>query len=107
MRASVAGPRPERSIAEVLGRFAGLDRVRFLPWAPDECDRALLAGRALTEVAPHGVLTLAVADLAAHLDPRAAPPARAPRRRGSRATAGRRRRGDRTAEQGPGRRRAV
>jgi MinD-like ATPase involved in chromosome partitioning or flagellar assembly len=107
VRASVAGPRPERSIAEVLGRFAGLDRVRFLPWAPDECDRALLAGRALTEVAPHGILAPAVADLAAHLDPRAAPPARAPRRRGSRATVGRGRRGDRTAEQGPGRRRAV
>ena len=30
VRASVAGPRPERSIAEVLGRFAGMDR-RALP----------------------------------------------------------------------------
>ena len=107
VRASVAGPRPERSIAQVLGRFAGMDVVRFLPWAPDECDAALLAGRALTEVAPHGALTLAVAELAAQLDPRASSPARVPRRRRSRPTVGRGRSGDRTAEQGPGRRRAV
>ena len=84
VRASVAGPRPERSIAEVLRRFAGMEHVRFLPWAPDDCDAALLAGRALTEVAPQGILTLAVADLAAQLDTRAVRPARAGRRRRSR-----------------------
>ena len=70
VRASVAGPRPERSIADVLGRFAGMESVRFLPWAPDECDAALLAGRALPEAAPHGALTLAMAALAAGLEPR-------------------------------------
>ena len=72
VREGVAGPRPERAIAEVLGRFAGLERVRFVPWAPDDCDAALLAGKTLTEVAPHAPVTAALADLAAALDPRAA-----------------------------------
>ena len=71
VRASVAGRRPERAIADVLGRFAGMDAVRFLPWSPDECDAALLAGRSLVEVAPRADLTVAVAELAAALDPRA------------------------------------
>jgi MinD-like ATPase involved in chromosome partitioning or flagellar assembly len=86
-RSSAAGPRPERSIAEVLERFAGLEAVRFLPWAPQECDAALLAGRSLTEACPRAPLTLAVGELAAELDPRAAPAVRTGRR------AGRRRRG--------------
>jgi Mrp family chromosome partitioning ATPase len=70
VRASVAGPRPERSIADVLGRFAGMESVRFLPWSPDDCDAALLAGRALPEVAPQGALALALGNLAADLEPR-------------------------------------
>jgi MinD-like ATPase involved in chromosome partitioning or flagellar assembly len=86
-RSSAAGPRPERSIAEVLERFAGLEAVRFLPWAPQECDAALLAGRSLTEACPRAPLTLAIGELAAELDPRAAPAVRTGRR------AGRRRRG--------------
>jgi MinD-like ATPase involved in chromosome partitioning or flagellar assembly len=84
VRASVAGPRPERSIADVLGRFAGMESVRFLPWAPDDCDAALLAGRALPEVAPQGALTLALAQLAARLEPRMPSAARAPGRRRAR-----------------------
>lgn len=72
VRAEVAGPRPERAIREVLGRFAGLEEVRMLPWTPDDCDAALLAGRALTEVRPRSPLTVAVAGLAAEVDPRCA-----------------------------------
>ena len=86
-RTSAAGARPERSIGEVLRRFAGLEATRFLPWSPQECDEALLAGRALTETHPRAALTVAVGDLAAELDPRVAPVVRAGRR------AGRRRRG--------------
>ena len=56
VRASVAGPRPERAIRDVLARFAGMDDVRFMPWAPDDCDAALLAGRSLVEVAPESAL---------------------------------------------------
>jgi MinD-like ATPase involved in chromosome partitioning or flagellar assembly len=70
VRESAAGPRPERSITEVLQRFAGLGDVRFLPWAPEDCDEALLAGRALTETRPRGAITVAVGRLAAELDPR-------------------------------------
>ena len=86
VRASVAGPGPERAIREVLGRFAGLEDVRFLPWAPDECDEAVLAGRALTEVRPRSPLALAVAELAAEVEPRCPATTRAPRssRRGRR-----------------------
>ncbi len=32
VRASVAGPRPERAIRDVLARFAGMEDVRFVPW---------------------------------------------------------------------------
>ena len=95
VRASVAGRRPERAIADVLGRFAGMDAVRFLPWAPEECDAALLAGRSLVEVAPRAPLTLAVAELAAELDPRAAAPSGSRRRTASRV--GRRQRGEEEA----------
>ena len=84
VRASVAGRRPERAIADVLGRFAGMDAVRFLPWAPDECDAALLAGRSLVEVAPRSPFTLAVAELAASLDRRAAAAGSGGRRTASR-----------------------
>ena len=92
VRASVAGRRPERAIGDVLRRFAGMDAVRFLPWAPDECDAALLAGRSLVEVAPRADLTVAVAELAATLDPRVPAPSASGRRTASRV--GRRVRGD-------------
>ncbi|GAA4400864.1 P-loop NTPase [Ornithinibacter aureus] len=111
VRASVAGARPERAIADVLGRFAGMESVRFLPWVPDDCDAALLAGRSLLEVAPQGGLTSELAGLAVDLDPRM-PSAARPRGRGR----GRRRApasglraavGSATATVLPGRRRAV
>jgi len=84
VRASVAGRHPERAIGDVLRRFAGMDGVRFLPWAPDECDAALLAGRSLVEVAPRSDLTVAVAELAAALDTRVAAPSAGGRRTASR-----------------------
>jgi MinD-like ATPase involved in chromosome partitioning or flagellar assembly len=88
VRASAAGARPERSIGDVLRRFAGLEEVRCLPWSPEECDEALLAGRALTESHPRAALTTAVAGLAAELDPRSAAAVRAGRRGGRRGRAG-------------------
>lgn len=92
VRASVAGARPDRAIREVLDRFAGMDDVRFLPWAPDDCDAALLAGRSLPEVAPSSPVAVGIAELAAALDPRAA--ASSPGRGGRRGQ-GRRPRGRR------------
>ena len=59
-RRSACGPDPERTITELLGRFAGLDVVHCLPWAPDETDRALWEGRSLSEVAGDGQLVTAI-----------------------------------------------
>ena len=92
VRASVAGPRPERAIRDVLARFAGMEDVRFVPWSPEDCDEALLAGRSLVEVAPQSALVDAVSDLAAQLEPRFVIPAGRGRRRG-RGARGRRRAG--------------
>ncbi|MFC7486726.1 AAA family ATPase [Knoellia sp. CPCC 206453] len=64
VRASATGTRPEKAIADVLGRFAGLESPIFVPWAPDECDAALLAGRSLVESAPAAPVTRAVARIA-------------------------------------------
>ena len=83
VRPSVAGRRPERAIREVLGRFAGMEDVRFAPWSPEVCDEALLAGRSLIEVAPQSALVGAVSELAAYLDPRVTVPAGRGRRPGS------------------------
>lgn len=63
-RAAVAGPHPERAIAAVLDRFAGLAEPVFLPWAGEDCDAALLAGRAVVEIAPEGDLARALTELA-------------------------------------------
>lgn len=63
VRASVAGAHPQRSISELLARFAGLTDLHFVPWAPQECDAALLAGRAVAELRPDGELALAVGAL--------------------------------------------
>ncbi len=64
VRASATGAKPEKAIADVLGRFAGLESPIFVPWAPDECDAALLAGRSLVESAPAAPVTRAVARIA-------------------------------------------
>ncbi|PRY61261.1 MinD-like ATPase involved in chromosome partitioning or flagellar assembly [Knoellia remsis] len=63
VRASATGPKPEKAITDVLGRFAGLEEPIFVPWAPDECDGALLAGRSLVEFAPNAAVTRAVGRL--------------------------------------------
>ncbi|EAP97586.1 putative regulator [Janibacter sp. HTCC2649] len=69
VRASATGAKPEKAIADVLGRFAGLESPIFVPWAPDECDAALLAGRSLVESAPAAPVTRAVARIAEAVRP--------------------------------------
>ena len=64
VRASAVGPRPERAIGEALERFAGLTDLTFLPWAPDVCDAAMLAGDVLAATAPRSPLRLALTGLA-------------------------------------------
>jgi MinD-like ATPase involved in chromosome partitioning or flagellar assembly len=91
VRASATGPKPEKAIADVLGRFAGLEDPIFVPWAPEQCDAALLAGRSLVESAPSAPVTRAVARIADVVRPDlvAAPDTRAGRAR-ARARFGRR-----------------
>ena len=73
VRASATGSHPEKAIADVLGRFAGLEDPIFVPWAPAECDAALLAGRSLVESAPAAPVTRAVARIADVVRPELAP----------------------------------
>ncbi|KRE43659.1 AAA family ATPase [Knoellia sp. Soil729] len=84
VRASATGARPEKAIADVLGRFAGLEDPVFVPWAPEECDAALLAGRSLVESAPTAPVTRAMARISDLVRPEAA---RAPETRAGRARA--------------------
>ncbi|MFW5474622.1 AAA family ATPase [Knoellia sp. CPCC 206450] len=81
VRSSATGSAPERAITDVLGRFAGLEDPHFVPWAPDECDAALLAGRSLVEQSGSGIVADAVARVVDAVCPEhAAPDTRAGRR---------------------------
>lgn len=63
VRASAVGTRPERRIAEALGRFAGMDGLTYLPWDQDSLDGAMFAGASLAEFAPQSELRHAIASL--------------------------------------------
>jgi MinD-like ATPase involved in chromosome partitioning or flagellar assembly len=78
VRAAAVGGHPEERIADSLRRFAGLDRVRFVPDEPQVIDAAVLAGRTVVEHAPESAVRRAVADLATHVAPWSVPQ---PRRR--------------------------
>jgi MinD-like ATPase involved in chromosome partitioning or flagellar assembly len=67
VRRGPVGPDPERQLASALHRFAGVDRVAFMPYDRTACDRAVAAGRTLLEVAADSPARLALADLAAEL----------------------------------------
>lgn len=63
VRASAVGTRPERRIAEALGRFAGMDELAFLPHDQTTVDGAMFAGKSLAEFAPASELRRAVVAL--------------------------------------------
>jgi len=69
VRAAAVGSHPERAIGEALERFSGLTDLTFLPWAPEVCDAAMLAGDVLAATAPKSPLRLALAGLAARFVP--------------------------------------
>ncbi len=64
VRATAVGSRPERRIADALGRFAGMQDVTYLPCDQPTLDGAMFAGQALAEFAPQSELRKAVAALA-------------------------------------------
>jgi len=81
VRASATGARPEQAIADVLGRFAGLEDPIFVPWAPGECDAALLAGRSLVEQAPDAPVSRAIGAVVQAVRPELVAPRTGTRRR--------------------------
>jgi len=64
VRSGAVGKDPERRIAEALARFAGVERLRFLPADPGTLDAVVLAGRTLAEGAPQSTLRHAFSRLA-------------------------------------------
>ena len=81
VRASATGAKPEQAIADVLGRFAGLEDPIFVPWAPDECDAALLAGRSLVEQSPDAPVSRAIGAVVQAVRPELVAPQTRTRRR--------------------------
>lgn len=81
VRSAAVGARPQARVRAALGRFAGVEEVRFIPDDPGGLDAAMLAGRTLAECVPRSPARAALTELAAALTDRAA--ARTtPRRRG-------------------------
>jgi len=67
VRRGPVGVDPERQLAAALDRFAGIDRLTFVPDDRDAHDRGLAQGRTLREVAPESPARQALAALAAEL----------------------------------------
>ncbi len=74
VRATAVGRRPELRVRDALSRFAGLADVHLIPDDRDAFDRAVLAGRILTEHEPSSPARLALAGLALELRGRAVGP---------------------------------
>lgn len=68
VRASAAGPAPERAVREALLRFGGLEEAVLLP-EDEAADACLLAGRSVLDAAPGSPLGQALAVLADRVDP--------------------------------------
>ena len=64
VRRSVAGPLPERQVADALARYAAVTEAWIIPWDPRTADEAALRGATWREVAPKGAATRAVGRLA-------------------------------------------
>ncbi|MCR6712757.1 MAG: hypothetical protein NVV57_08690 [Demequina sp.] len=64
VRRSVAGPNPERQVADALARYAGVGQAWMIPWDPRTADLAALRGATWREVAPRGAASQAVGRLA-------------------------------------------
>jgi len=64
VRRSVAGPNPERQVADALARYAGVGQAWMIPWDPRTADLAALRGATWREAAPRGAASHAVGRLA-------------------------------------------
>ena len=77
VRASAAGPSPQRAVREALARFGDLEDVVVLPDDAQTADRCLMEGRSVLEAAPGSPLGRALAELVDRVDPRSGASARA------------------------------
>ena len=68
LRSGPIGSPPARLVADALARFAGVTDLHTVPDDPAAFDAAMLAGRALAEVAPHSPARRSIAQLAGRLD---------------------------------------
>lgn len=73
VRAGAVGPGPERRVAEVLQRFAGVTDPVCVPEDQPGLDAAVLAGQALREARPRSPARLALRQLAGRLSGAAVP----------------------------------
>ncbi|WP_163508874.1 AAA family ATPase [Fodinicola acaciae] len=69
VRSTVIPGNPEREIAAAMQRFAGVARIRTLPYDRAGLDRALPRGQTLAEAAPKSPLRRALAEVAESLLP--------------------------------------
>ena len=74
VRSSAAGPRPQDSVREALGRFAGVHDVVLVPDDRAVADKALLTGNTWAQVAPRSPARLAMQELTGRLGLSARPP---------------------------------
>lgn len=73
VRASAVGQRPEDTITATLERFAHVGDPVFVPEAQRDVDRAVLAGRTVTEVVPRSSFSVAIDALLDRLPVQTAP----------------------------------
>lgn len=76
LRSSAAGPRPQDSVREALGRFAGVHDVVLVPDDRAVADKALLTGSTWAQVAPRSPARLAMQELTGRLGLSVRPPRR-------------------------------
>lgn len=83
VRATAVGHDPEKTIASTLAKFSRVEDPVFVPDAIKEVDRAVLAGRAVTELTPQARFSRAIHHLAERFQtaPRRAEEPRKRRRR--------------------------
>jgi MinD-like ATPase involved in chromosome partitioning or flagellar assembly len=67
VRDTAVGSSPERKVTEALARYAGIRDAFLVPDDRLACDAAMLAGRALAEVAPQSPARRALLELASQL----------------------------------------
>lgn len=81
VRASAVGQSPEKTLATTLSKFTHVKDPIFIPESVKDLDRAVLAGRTLTELTPRAPFSQAITELSERFAPRRAEHSRARKRK--------------------------